>query len=141
MELTGLLLDYAGVLDDPGRDSADVPPLLEVARHARRGGIRTAVVSNASGLPDPRVADDFDAIVLSGAVEVAKPSREIYLLTARRLGLEPQQCVFVDDLHRNVVGAVEAGMVGVHHRDVESTLEELTVLLGLEMPPDLAISR
>ncbi|KAA5825322.1 HAD-IA family hydrolase [Saccharopolyspora hirsuta] len=139
MELRGLLLDYAGVLDDPGRATADAPPLLEVARQVRRSGISTAVVSNASGLPDPRVADHFDAVVLSGAVAVAKPSREIYLLTARRLGLEPQQCVFVDDLHRNVVGAVEAGMVGVHHRDVDSTVAELSALFDFEMPPDLAI--
>lgn len=139
VELRGLLLDYAGVLDDPGRATADLPPLLEVACHARRYGISTAVVSNASALPDPRIADLFDAVVLSGAVAVAKPSREIYLLTARRLGLEPRQCVFVDDLQRNVAGAVDAGMAGVHHRDVDSTIAELTVLFDFEMPADLVI--
>ncbi|SEG98627.1 haloacid dehalogenase superfamily, subfamily IA, variant 3 with third motif having DD or ED [Saccharopolyspora kobensis] len=137
VELRGLLLDYAGVLDDPGR--AGALPLLEVAHHARRSGISTAVVSNASGLPDPRIADLFDAVVLSGAVAVAKPSREIYLLTAHRLGLEPRQCVFVDDLQQNVAGAVHAGMVGVHHRGVDSTIAELTVLFDLQLPPDLVV--
>ncbi|MDA3649949.1 HAD-IA family hydrolase [Saccharopolyspora indica] len=139
MELRGLLLDYAGVLDDPGR--ADSPPLLGVAHHARRSGISTAVVSNASGLPDPRIAGLFDTVVLSGAVAVAKPSREIYLLTAHRLGLEPGQCVFVDDLQQNVAGAVNAGMVGVHHRDVDSTIAELTALFDFQLPSDLAIQR
>ncbi|GAA0526992.1 haloacid dehalogenase [Saccharopolyspora subtropica] len=141
MELKGLLLDYAGVLDDPGHASTGVPPLLEVARHVRRSGIGIAVVSNAARLPDPAVADVFDAVVLSGAVGVAKPDREIYVLAARRLGLHARQCVFVDDLHHNVAGAVDAGMVGVHHRDVDSTVTELAVLFGLELPPDLALCR
>lgn len=136
--LRGLLLDYAGVLDDPGR-TTDALPLLEVARRVRRSGIRTAVVSNAAGLPDSRLADDFDAVVLSGVVAVAKPSREIYWLTARRLGLEPAECVFVDDVPRNVAGAVAAGMVGVHHQDVGSTVAELSVLLDVELPPDLLL--
>ncbi|MEV0705755.1 HAD-IA family hydrolase [Saccharopolyspora sp. NPDC050389] len=133
MDLKGLLLDYAGVLDDPGDEPSGTPPLLDVARRIRRAGIGTALVSNANGLADPGLTELFDAVVLSGAVGVAKPSLEIYRLTARRLGLEPRQCVFVDDLPRNVSGAVEAGMVGVHHRDVASTVTELAALFELEI--------
>jgi putative hydrolase of the HAD superfamily len=132
--LRGLLLDYAGVLDDPSHASTGVPPLREVVRCARRAGIGTALVSNANGLGDPGLAALFDTVVLSGAVGVAKPDAEIYLLTARRLGLEPGHCVFVDDLHRNVAGAVAAGMVGVHHQDVASTVTELGALFDLEFP-------
>jgi HAD superfamily hydrolase (TIGR01509 family) len=134
VDLRGLLLDYAGVLDDPGEDSSGVPPLFEVVRCARQAGIGTALVSNANGIGDPELADLFDAVVLSGAVGVAKPNSEIYLLTARRLGLEPGQCVFVDDLRRNVAGAVAAGMVGVHHQDIASTVTELGALFDLEFP-------
>lgn len=131
----GLLLDYAGVLDDPGDEDLDVLPMLAIARLARDAGIATAVVSNADALPDPRLPELVDTVVLSGAVHVGKPDAGIYLLTARRLGLRPQQCVFVDDLRRNVLGAVATGMVGVHHRSVDATRAELTVLLGLEFGP------
>lgn len=110
--------------------------MLVVARIARKAGLRTALVSNADGLIDPSLPALFDAIVLSGAVGVAKPSAEIYRLTARRLELEAGECAMVDDLRRNVDGAVEAGMVGVHHRDVESTVAELVALFGLEIPAD-----
>ncbi|PKW12542.1 HAD-IA family hydrolase [Saccharopolyspora spinosa] len=133
MDLKGLLLDYAGVLDDPGDDPSGAPPLVEVARCVRGAGIGTALVSNAGGLREPDLADLFDAVVLSGAVGVSKPNAEIYLLAARRLGLEPGQCVFVDDLPRNVAGAVGAGMVGVHHCDVASTVTELAALFDLEI--------
>lgn len=125
MDLRGLLLDYAGVLDEPGMDA--------VARAVRVAGVRTAVVSNADRLPDPGLSDAFDSVVLSGAVGFAKPDAEIYRLTARRLGLEPGECVFVDDLRRNVDGAVATGMVGIHHSDRESTALELEALFGVEL--------
>ncbi|MEV4728403.1 HAD-IA family hydrolase [Saccharopolyspora sp. NPDC049426] len=125
MDLRGLLLDYAGVLDEPG--------MAAVARAVRGAGVRTAVVSNADRLADPALPDAFDAVVLSGVVGFAKPDAEIYRLAARRLGLEPGECVFVDDLRRNVDGAVTAGMVGVHHSGLESTVMELQALFDLEL--------
>jgi putative hydrolase of the HAD superfamily len=125
VDLRGLLLDYAGVLDEPGMDA--------VARTVRGAGVRTAVVSNADRLADPALPDAFDAVVLSGVVGYAKPDAEIYRLAARRLGLEPGECVFVDDLRRNVDGAVAAGMVGIHHSDIESTVMELQALFDLEL--------
>lgn len=125
VDLRGLLLDYAGVLDQPGMDT--------VARAARAAGVRTAVVSNTDRLPHSVRPTDFDAVVLSGAVGCAKPDAEIYRLAARRLGLAPGECVFVDDLRRNVDGAVATGMVGVHHSDTESTSLELQALFDREL--------
>jgi len=64
---------------------------------------------------------------------MAKPDVDIYLLAAERLGLDPGECVFVDDLAVNVRGAAEAGMVGVHHTSVAATVGELEVLLGVPL--------
>jgi epoxide hydrolase-like predicted phosphatase len=134
--LRGLVLDFGGVLTDLGDDaSAPEPPLLVATRTARRSGLRTAILSNADGLwaPPAQWQPLFDAVVTSGEVGFAKPDRRIYLLTARRLGLDPATCVFVDDLAANVRGAAAAGMVGVHHRTVRATLEELETLLELPL--------
>ncbi|RCW39224.1 HAD superfamily hydrolase (TIGR01509 family) [Halopolyspora algeriensis] len=103
--------------------------MIEVVRRARHAGIRTALLSNAdAGSGWPEGTELFDAVVLSGSVGMAKPDVGIYRLTARRLGLSPSSCVFVDDLRSNVSGAVEAGMVGVYHSSVSETLAELEVL-------------
>jgi HAD superfamily hydrolase (TIGR01509 family) len=67
--------------------------------------------------------------VLSGIAGVAKPDPAAFLLVAQRLGVAPQRCVFVDDLRRNVLGAVSAGMTGVHHTSLDATLHELGVLI------------
>jgi epoxide hydrolase-like predicted phosphatase len=131
--LAGLIVDFAGVLTDPGDGAEDDRPLLDAVANARSNGLRVGLLSNADGLGpgEDDVAAFFDAVVLSGRVGFGKPDPRIYLLAAERLGLVPEQCVFVDDLAANVHGAVRAGMVGVHHVDVATTLDELTALFGL----------
>lgn len=131
--LKALVLDYGGVLTDPGENNAEEPPLLTALRKAKQHGLKTALLSNADGWWQPPWQDLFDAAVISGEVGLAKPDPEIYLLTATKLDLEPGECVFVDDLAINVRGAAEAGMVGVHHRSTESTLEELEILLAIAL--------
>jgi HAD superfamily hydrolase (TIGR01509 family) len=133
--LKALVLDYGGVLTDPGEDNAQEPPLLTALRKAKHAGLKTALLSNADGWWQPPTTYQglFDATVISGEVGLAKPQREIYLLTAHQLALEPAECVFVDDLAINVHGAKAAGMVGVHHRSTESTLEELEILLAIAL--------
>lgn len=121
--LNGLVMDYAGVLTDP-----DAGQLYAAIDDLRDRGVRTALLSNAAGGGGGGFARWFDAVVFSGEVGYAKPAREVYLLTAERLGLSAQGCVFVDDSRRNVDGAVAAGMTGVHHVSVVGTLAELTAL-------------
>ncbi|WP_245787109.1 HAD-IA family hydrolase [Amycolatopsis saalfeldensis] len=126
--LKGLLVDYAGVLTDP-----DAHLLYDYLRAARARGTRTALVSNAPGAgpgAKAELAEYFDALVFSGEVGVAKPDREIYLIAAERLGLSAVTCAFVDDSARNVQGAADAGLVGIHHLSVPATLDELAALFS-----------
>ena len=60
--------------------------------------------------------------MISGEVGLRKPDPEIYRLAAERIGLPPEQIVFVDDLAANVRGAAAVGMVGVHHTDLATTV-------------------
>jgi epoxide hydrolase-like predicted phosphatase len=83
---------------------------------------------------DPEALEGlFDAMIISGDVGLHKPQAEIYLLAAERLGIEPEDCVFVDDLRENVRGAEEVGMTAILHRDPETTLARLEDLLGLSL--------
>ncbi|MCQ4121439.1 HAD-IA family hydrolase [Rhodococcus tibetensis] len=130
--MRGLIVDVGGVLVGPG---SDFDVLSSVIADARLRGIRTAILSNDPGGPagewlrelgDGRLVD---RVVLSGDVGVAKPDPRIYRLTAEVLGLQPRDCIFVDDLGVNVRGAVAVGMVGVHHVDAAVTANELAILL------------
>jgi epoxide hydrolase-like predicted phosphatase len=110
--------------------------LIGAVRAAREAGVRTGLVSNSWGtsIYDPDVLDDlFDEVVISGEVGLHKPQPEIYALAAERLGVEPEGCVFVDDLRENVHGAEQVGMTAVLHRDPEATVSRLEELLGIEV--------
>lgn len=109
--------------------------MIEVVRSARAAGIRTGLLSNSWGLDYPREGWDelFDTVVISGEVGLRKPEPAIYALAADRLGLPPEQVVFVDDLPPNVRAAAAAGMVGIQHTSAESTVGELEILLGLSL--------
>ncbi|OQO92373.1 haloacid dehalogenase [Saccharomonospora piscinae] len=127
--IRGLVFDHAGVLTDVGAER-----LVRAALTAREKGLRTALLSNASGGPEARRGLGWlDVVVFSGEVGLAKPAPEVYRLTAARLGVGTAECVFVDDAPRNVAGAVAVGMVGVRHVSVENTIAELAALIpGLE---------
>lgn len=99
---------------------------------------KTAVLSNADHtlmgrLRDKhRIAHLFDDVVCSADVGVAKPEPRIYALAAHRLGLAPGECVFIDDLERNVEAARAAGMQGVLFRiDQGDVLEQQLAALGV----------
>lgn len=114
-------------------DLVDLDPrMLGAVRAARAAGVRTALLSNSWGehYPDEIFDDLFDAVVISGRVGMRKPQREIFEHTATTLGVPPSACVMVDDLPANVAAAVSAGMVGVRHVDVATTLTELDSLFG-----------
>jgi epoxide hydrolase-like predicted phosphatase len=103
-----------------------------------RPAYKTGVLSNADStlryrLRETRgIFDLFDDVVCSADVGMAKPDPRIYELSASRLGLDPDECVFVDDLESNVEAARAAGMHGVHFlvyegHDLELQLAELGV--------------
>ena len=137
-ELTarGSVVDPEGLL---ARVLADLslldPRMLAAVRAARRGGLRTALLSNSWGenYPEALWQDLFDVVVISGRVGLRKPEPGIFTHTAQALGLPPSRCVLVDDIEHNVAAATAAGMVAVHHRTVEQTLAELEELLQLSL--------
>lgn len=55
----------------------------------------------------------FDGFVMSGEVGITKPAPEIFELAASKLGVEPEECLMIDDIPTNVEGAIAAGMRGL----------------------------
>jgi len=114
--------------------SAMEAAMLELVRSLRRAGLRTALLSNSWGNDDyPRhlFPELFDVVVISAEVGMRKPEERIFRHTAALLGLEPQECVFIDDVQANIAAAEAIGLVGLHHREPAPTIARLADLLGL----------
>jgi len=109
--------------------------MVEAVTIAGESGLRTGLISNSwgTGIYERAPLDAFHEVVISGDEGLHKPEPEIYHLGARRIGVEPARCVFVDDLRENVRGAEAVGMAGVLHRDTAQTLARLEELLGIEL--------
>lgn len=110
-----------------------VPAMYQLIRDLRARGVRTALLSNSwgpAGYPREDFPDLFDAVVISGEVGMRKPEPRIFRHAATLLDLEPQHCVFVDDLEANVTAAVGCGMTGVHHTAPALTGQRLTELFA-----------
>jgi epoxide hydrolase-like predicted phosphatase len=92
---------------------------------------KVGILSNA--WPDARQAltqkfgldDAVDVMVLSAEVGCAKPDARIYRITLERLGVLPQQAVFVDDAAENVRAAQALGMGGVQFQDTAQTIAKV----------------
>ncbi|MEO7161710.1 MAG: HAD family phosphatase [Bdellovibrionia bacterium] len=82
----------------------------------RQNKVRTAVVSNAKGrelrttLNMLNLTDFFDEIISRDDVFPNKPDPTPYLLAAQRLGLEPGQCIALEDSPPGLEAALRAGI-------------------------------
>jgi putative hydrolase of the HAD superfamily len=110
-------------------------------RDLRAAGLRTALLTNnVAEFGDAwrgtfPVDDLFELVVDSSSVGIRKPDPRIYHLTAQRLGLAPEVCVFIDDNRDNVEAARAVGMHAVHFTDDDprpalAALDEVLARVG-----------
>jgi epoxide hydrolase-like predicted phosphatase len=72
--------------------------------------------------------DMFDVAVFSCVEGMSKPERRIYELTVERLGLKPEQSVFIDDKAEYINGAQQAGLKTILFESVSQVRDELARL-------------
>jgi putative hydrolase of the HAD superfamily len=127
--------DHAGLIERLFSALGPDDAMIAAVRKARAGGVATGLITNSWGLGiyERAPMDLFDATVISGDVGMHKPQPEIYRLACERLGVEPADAVFVDDLRENVTGAEAVGMAAILHRDAAATIAELESLLGVTL--------
>ena len=126
------LEDATDLIDGMFRGMKPSAPMVAAVRAALASGVRTGLLSNSwstSHYDRALLTELFDAVVISAEVGLHKPQPEIYLLASKRLGVEPEQCVFIDDLRENCAGAEAVGMTAILHRGVAASVARLEELL------------
>jgi epoxide hydrolase-like predicted phosphatase len=109
--------------------------LIEYAR-LLRPRYRTGILSNSFvGAREKEQAaygfeDLVDDIVYSHEAGMSKPDPRIYALACTRLGVRPDETVFVDDTDYCVAGAREVGMHAIRYLDNTQVIHEIEVLLA-----------
>jgi len=124
----------------------DVRPALA---HLRALGLRIGVISNAPPSMRPALVQRdlhraVDQVTLSSDVGVLKPEPQVYREALARMGVEPYEAAYVDDLPANVDTARVLGFARTHvvdrdghapeRRDRLSSLAVLPMLLAPQAP-------
>lgn len=134
-----ILFDCFGVLVGSSLEAFyDTPvntPLIEFIRDTLKPKYRIGMLSNAADnwLDELFSADDqalFEHAVLSYQVGLAKPDPGIYNAAVERFGVEPEQCLFVDDKERNCDAARGVGMQALTYKNFSQFQRDISHVLG-----------
>ena len=72
----------------------------------------------------------FDDMVFSFETGMTKPDSRIFEMTAKRLNVKPNECVFVDDVESYCIAAADTGMKAIVYKDFEQMKRELEKILS-----------
>jgi len=110
-----------------------MPSSVEFFNEVKAQGYKTYVLSNFSedGFAHIRKRDAFlfdqmDGIVVSAHEKLNKPDPAIYECLRKRYRLAHEECIFIDDLPKNIMTALDLGIHGIIFEDVESCRKYFT---------------
>jgi len=101
-----------------------MPGTIELLDALREAGCRFAIVTSTSRQTAERhltfagIRARFDTLVTCDDVARGKPSPDIYLLAAERLGVRPQACVAIEDSNPGIAAAHAAGAIPIMVPDI-----------------------
>jgi len=72
----------------------------------------------------------FDEMIISAEVKLVKPDPRVFHLAIDRLGVQPGETVFIDDIVENVEAARKEGLIAIQYQDTQKTLDELNEYLS-----------
>ena len=75
----------------------------------------------------------FEHVIESSKAGLRKPDPRIYLMMCEKLGLEPAQCIYLDDLGINCKPAAQLGMHAIKVTSGEQALSDLSAVLELAL--------
>lgn len=129
------------------------PGVHDLLQTCRKAGLRLAVATSTDhvkavaslqkvGLP----LEFWDTVVMGEQVERKKPAPDIFLTTAAKLGLEPADCVVVEDAIHGIQAAKAAGMrciavahtfSAVHLREADLIREKISYVRLSDIDPKI----
>ena len=115
------------------------PEMVDMLDRVIAAGYRTACLTNNVVSADPRatrtdvqaVMERFEHVIESSKVGVRKPEVRFYEIACDTVGVQPHECVFLDDLGINLKPAKAMGMTTIKVTDPAAAIAELTSVLDL----------
>ncbi|XP_064889583.1 acyl-CoA dehydrogenase family member 10 isoform X2 [Columba livia] len=115
-----------------------LPIMAEAVQCIRAEGLKTALLSKdlcllRGGSFLPLEGKHFDVMVDSYREGTCKPDPHVYQLCLERLGIQPQESIFLDSSSQNLKAAAQLGIKTVKVDDPGAALKELETHLGFPL--------
>lgn len=110
--------------------------LINYINELRKQNYKIGVISNVGSnwiretLLTTEEAHLFDEMILSYEVRMTKPDHRIFMLAAEKLAVEPDECVFIDDIKDYCEAARAVGMQAIVYDNFSQMRVELEQLLS-----------
>ena len=108
------------------------PAMLDWQARIKQKGVRTAILSNMGDSVFENMKQkfdwlsEFDVLVWSFQLHMAKPDPAIYRHTLDQLGTSPEETLFIDDKLVNIEAARKLGMPSIQFSSIENLRQDLT---------------
>jgi len=114
--------------------NAELVDAIRIYKQDYKIGILSNAMTNLEDLMenDWKISDLFDQVINSAVEGVMKPDRKLYEIALEKLGVLPEEAIFIDDMPENINAANELGIHGIRFVDTEPTLAEINSLLKEE---------
>ena len=119
-------IDRDGVIIKPG--------VHELVDYLKDNNYRIAVATSTRKerahylLEQIGIKDKVDYIICGDQVVNSKPDPEIFLKAAKGIGIEPQNCMVIEDSDAGILAASRAGMTGINVPDMKKPDENMKKL-------------
>jgi len=127
IEMMDAFVEKEGVMLKPG--------IHELLAFLKEQGIKTAIATSSPMertvlyLTSVGLQNSFDELVSGYMVEKGKPEPDIYLYAAEKLGVQPSECMVLEDSPAGILAAHSAGCLPVMIPDQDEPDEETAKLL------------
>jgi len=117
-------------MDNWHSDLTPIQGMPQIVKRLKDKGHKIYLLSNAS-LRFSNYKDKvemfrcFDGFIISAQEKLLKPNKAIYECLCNRYSLNCEECIFIDDLHENIDGAINAGFHGHLFRGAQELTEYL----------------
>lgn len=91
-----------------------LPGVINILHSLKEKGIKVAIGSSSKNSPmilqQIGLSNFFDATADGNDISKSKPNPEVFLLASEKLGMEPKDCLVVEDADAGIEAALSAGM-------------------------------
>lgn len=115
-----------------------LPGVMKVLENLKECRIKIAIGSSSKNTPmileKIGLKDYFDAVADGNEIKNSKPDPEVFLLAAKKLAVDPEQCLVVEDADAGVEAALTGGMkvvgvgAGENNESADYKVKDLSLL-------------